>query len=74
MLPTQTSRTTAERKKLQSEYMKIRRDLNATSSQDEFARWAKLRRQHDKVLDQLEKMSTWLSDTLLSITRQGSRF
>lgn len=57
MLPTQTSRATAERAKLQSEYLKIRRDLNATSSQDEFARWAKLRRQHDKLLDQLEKMS-----------------
>ncbi|KAK8025635.1 Protein GET1 [Apiospora arundinis] len=56
MLPTQTSRATAERAKLQSEYLKIRRDLNATSSQDEFARWAKLRRQHDKLLDQLEKM------------------
>ncbi|KAK8094530.1 hypothetical protein PG997_001215 [Apiospora hydei] len=56
MLPTQTSRATTERKKLQSEYLKIRRDLNATSSQDEFARWAKLRRQHDKLLDQLEKM------------------
>ncbi|KAK6825197.1 GET complex subunit g.t1.c1 [Apiospora arundinis] len=51
-----TSRATAERAKLQSEYLKIRRDLNATSSQDEFARWAKLRRQHDKLLDQLEKM------------------
>lgn len=35
----------------------MRRDLQATSSQDEFARWAKLRRQHDKMLEQLEKMS-----------------
>jgi hypothetical protein len=32
--------------------------MNATSSQDEFAKWAKLRRQHDKVLEQLEKSST----------------
>lgn len=36
----------------------MRRDLNATSSQDEFAKWAKLRRQHDKMLEELEKMST----------------
>lgn len=57
MLPTPTSRATTERKQLQTEYLKIRRDLNATSSQDEFARWAKLRRQHDKLMEQLEKMS-----------------
>ena len=57
MLPTPTSRATAERTQLQTEYLKIRRDLNATSSQDEFAKWAKLRRQHDKLMEQLEKMS-----------------
>lgn len=37
--------------------MKIRKELNSTSSQDEFAKWAKLRRQHDKLLEQLEKSS-----------------
>jgi tail-anchored protein insertion receptor len=37
--------------------MKVRKELNATSSQDEFAKWAKLRRQHDKLLEQLEKNS-----------------
>lgn len=37
----------------------MRRDLNATSSQDEFAKWAKLRRQHDKMLEELEKMSAF---------------
>lgn len=58
MLPTETSKTASERKKIQSEYMKARRELNATSSQDEFAKWAKLRRQHDKLLEQLEKKST----------------
>ena len=57
MLPTPTSKATTERKQLQTEYLKIRRDLNATSSQDEFAKWAKLRRQHDKLMEQLEKMS-----------------
>jgi len=35
----------------------VRKELNATSSQDEFAKWAKLRRQHDKLLEQLEKNS-----------------
>ncbi|KAI0900818.1 CHD5-like protein-domain-containing protein [Annulohypoxylon nitens] len=55
-LPTQTSKQAAEQKKLQKEYLSIRRDLNATSSQDQFAKWAKLRRQHDKAYEQLEKM------------------
>ncbi|KAI1388745.1 CHD5-like protein-domain-containing protein [Hypoxylon trugodes] len=54
-IPTQTSKQVAEQKKLQKEYLTIRRDLNATSSQDQFAKWAKLRRQHDKLQDQLEK-------------------
>ncbi|KAI0137293.1 CHD5-like protein-domain-containing protein [Xylariales sp. AK1849] len=58
MLPTENSKTTAQRNKLQSEYLRLRRDLNATSSQDEFAKWAKLRRQHDKLAEQLEKMKT----------------
>lgn len=43
---------------MQAEYLKVQRELKATSSQDEFAKWAKLRRQHDKLLEQLEKKST----------------
>ncbi|SPJ74925.1 probable Protein GET1 [Fusarium torulosum] len=54
-LPIPTSKAAGEQRKIQADYLKVRRDLNATSSQDEFARWAKLRRQHDKLLDQLEK-------------------
>ncbi|RBR26674.1 uncharacterized protein FIESC28_00534 [Fusarium coffeatum] len=54
-LPIPTAKAAGEQRKLQADYLKVRRDLNATSSQDEFARWAKLRRQHDKLLDQLEK-------------------
>ncbi|KAI1117508.1 CHD5 domain-containing protein [Nemania sp. NC0429] len=54
-LPIQASKQAAEKNKLQKEYLAIRREMNATSSQDEFAKWAKLRRQHDKLLEQLEK-------------------
>ncbi|KAI6092697.1 CHD5-like protein-domain-containing protein [Hypoxylon rubiginosum] len=57
-LPTQTSKQAADKQKLQKEYLTIRRDLNATSSQDQFAKWAKLRRQHDKMLEQLEKIKS----------------
>ncbi|KAI0974959.1 CHD5 domain-containing protein [Xylaria arbuscula] len=55
-LPTEVSKQADEKNKLQKEYLTIRRDLNATSSQDQFAKWAKLRRQHDKQLEQLEQI------------------
>ncbi|KAG5749483.1 hypothetical protein H9Q69_003142 [Fusarium xylarioides] len=54
-LPVSTAKAAGEQRKLQADYLKARRDLNSTSSQDEFAKWAKLRRQHDKLLEQLEK-------------------
>ncbi|KAK2590998.1 GET complex subunit get1 [Conoideocrella luteorostrata] len=53
-LPISTSKAAAEQRRIQADYLKIRRELNATSSQDEFAKWAKLRRQHDKLLEQLD--------------------
>lgn len=52
-----TSKQIREQRVLQESYLKVRRDLAATSSQDEFAKWAKLRRQHDQMLGELEKMS-----------------
>ncbi|KAB8288854.1 hypothetical protein EYC80_010757 [Monilinia laxa] len=63
MLPTPTSRSAGEQKKLKREFMKVRHEMNATSSQDEFAKWAKLRRQHDKLYDQLEKSKSSLDST-----------
>lgn len=53
-----SSKDAAEQRQLKASFLKIRQELNATSSQDEFAKWAKLRRQHDKLLEQLEKKST----------------
>ncbi|KAF7905028.1 uncharacterized protein EAF01_005550 [Botrytis porri] len=63
MFPTPTSQSAGEQKKLKREFMKVRHEMNATSSQDEFARWAKLRRQHDKLFDQLEKSKSTLDST-----------
>ena len=37
--------------------MRLKREMNATSSQDQFAKWAKLRRQHDKALAQCDEKS-----------------
>ncbi|KAJ2905246.1 uncharacterized protein MKZ38_005948 [Zalerion maritima] len=53
-MPTEFSRKITEQRKLQKDYLKCRTDLRATSSQDEFAKWAKLRRHHDKILADLE--------------------
>ncbi|KAH8779203.1 protein get1 [Hyaloscypha sp. PMI_1271] len=54
-LPSSKSESSAEQRELKSQYLKVRKELNATSSQDQFAKWAKLRRQHDRLLEQLDK-------------------
>ncbi|KAM3478859.1 hypothetical protein MY5147_001998 [Beauveria neobassiana] len=68
-LPVPTSKTAAEQRKTQAEYLKVRRELNATSSQDDFAKWAKIRRQHDKLLDQLEKQKKGLEASRASFDK-----
>jgi hypothetical protein len=69
-LPIQASKQAAERRKLQAEYFKVRQELNATSSQDEFAKWARIRRQHDKLLEQLDAASTNTRTEKLSLEEQ----
>lgn len=54
-LPISKSESSAEQRELKSQYLKVRKELNATSSQDQFAKWAKLQRQHDRLLEQLDK-------------------
>ncbi|KAK4135616.1 hypothetical protein BT67DRAFT_461334 [Trichocladium antarcticum] len=54
-LPTPLAKGFADQRRKQKEYLAVRLELTGTSSQDEFAKWAKLRRQHDKLLDELEK-------------------
>ncbi|KAK3903853.1 CHD5-like protein-domain-containing protein [Staphylotrichum tortipilum] len=74
-LPTPLAGQFADQRKKQKEYLVVRHELNATSSQDEFAKWAKLRRQHDKLLDELEKKKSSLEayrtkfDRYLTATR-----
>ncbi|CAG8982835.1 hypothetical protein HYALB_00006645 [Hymenoscyphus albidus] len=55
LLPVPTSKSAAEQKALKREFVKVRKEMNGTSSQDEFAKWAKLRRQHDKLFEQLKE-------------------
>lgn len=57
-LPTPTAKEFATQQKQQAEYVTLRRQLAATSAQNEFSKWAKLQRQVDKLTVQLEKQST----------------
>ena len=58
-LPTPTAKAFREQKTKQAEFVTLRRQLAATSAQNEFSKWAKLQRQVDKLTVQLEKQSTF---------------
>ena len=53
--PTSTSANVRSQTELRREVVRLKREMNSTSSQDEFAKWAKLRRQHDKTLAEYEQ-------------------
>lgn len=56
-----------EHVRLRGEVVRLKREMDSTSSQDEFAKWAKLRRQHDKALAQYDEKSGKFSIGLRSI-------
>ncbi|KAJ5081467.1 hypothetical protein NUU61_009731 [Penicillium alfredii] len=60
-LPTSTSRQAREQQRLKREVLQLKREMNNTSSQDEFAKWAKLRRRHDKTMEEYEAMNKTLT-------------
>ncbi|KAA8649195.1 hypothetical protein EYZ11_012298 [Aspergillus tanneri] len=60
-LPTSTSKHAREQAQLKREVLQLKRDMNNTSSQDEFAKWAKIRRRHDKTMEKCEAMNKTLS-------------
>ncbi|PHZ12060.1 uncharacterized protein RHIMIDRAFT_283832 [Rhizopus microsporus ATCC 52813] len=47
-----------KQKKLKTDILKLKTELSQTSSQDEFAKWAKLRRKLDKGMADLEKLNS----------------
>ncbi|KAK2748730.1 GET complex subunit get1 [Myotisia sp. PD_48] len=53
-LPNKTSKAVQEQRVAKAAVLKLKGQMNATSSQDEFAKWAKLRRQHDKAMEDYE--------------------
>ncbi|PYH97581.1 CHD5-like protein [Aspergillus ellipticus CBS 707.79] len=60
-VPTSTSKKAREQNRLKREALQLKRDMNNTSSQDEFAKWAKLRRRHDKTMEEYEAVNKQLS-------------
>ena len=48
-----------QQRTLRTQVLKDKAELAKTSSQDEFAKWARLRRKVDKSLAELEKISTY---------------
>ncbi|GMK54109.1 hypothetical protein CspeluHIS016_0106950 [Cutaneotrichosporon spelunceum] len=61
-------------KRLRSQVLQDKAELNKTSSQDEFAKWAKLKRRVDKSLDDLEKTNNKLSSARSSFALRFSSF
>ncbi|EME83946.1 uncharacterized protein MYCFIDRAFT_134708 [Pseudocercospora fijiensis CIRAD86] len=57
LLPSKQAKQDKENAKLKREVVKLKRELNAVSAQDDFAKWARLRRQHDKAKEKYEKES-----------------
>ncbi|KKZ62355.1 protein GET1 [[Emmonsia] crescens] len=62
-LPTGTSHIAREQRRLKLDVVQLKREMNATSSQDEFAKWAKLRRRHDKALEAYEAKNDQLTQS-----------
>jgi len=65
-LPSATSKTAQQHTRLKQDLVGVKRELNATSSQDEFAKWAKLRRRHDKITEEYEATNKILASSKVS--------
>jgi hypothetical protein len=55
-LPTPTSSSAQKAQKLKKEIVQLKRELGNTSPQDNFSRWAKLDRQHNKAMAEFQKI------------------
>ncbi|GAB7348224.1 hypothetical protein MBLNU459_g6221t1 [Dothideomycetes sp. NU459] len=62
-LPTPTAKDAQEAARMRREVVRLKREMNAVSAQDEFSRWAKLRRQHDKAVAEHEKSASSVQAT-----------
>ncbi|KAA8903160.1 WRB/Get1 family [Sphaerosporella brunnea] len=58
----------AQQKAVRAEVLRLKKELAGTSSQDEFARWAKVRRSLDRKVAELEKLNTTLTTQRSALT------
>lgn len=70
LVPSRISSQIAEQRNLRIEVFRLKKELRATSAQDEFAKWAKLRRNHDAKTARLEVLNSEISSTRLKFTSQ----
>jgi hypothetical protein len=54
-LPLRSSEDLKAQIRLRNEVVRLKREMAAISAQDDFARWAKLQRQHDKAFEEHNK-------------------
>ncbi|EXJ58099.1 hypothetical protein A1O7_05523 [Cladophialophora yegresii CBS 114405] len=71
-LPLQSSRDMQQQVRLRREVVRLKREMNAVSAQDEFSKWAKLRRQHDKALEEHDKKAAAVSSARASFDTKAT--
>lgn len=62
--------SSAQHRQLRQDILKLRAELAATSSQDEFSKWARIRRKLDKAVGQLDAASELLLQRAHLVTRR----
>jgi hypothetical protein len=71
-LPVPQSKQAAAGATLRKEVVRLNREMTNTSAQDDFAKWAKLRRQHDKKKAEYDENGTRIPRTLSPTMKQPS--
>lgn len=69
-LPLQSSKDLKEQIRLRREVVQLKREMAAISAQDDFAKWARLRRQHDKAMEAHDKKG----ESILRVRRASSLY
>ncbi|KAL9080674.1 MAG: hypothetical protein Q9159_007552 [Coniocarpon cinnabarinum] len=67
-LPTPTSADAQKTSRQRTELLRLKKEIASVSAQDDFARWAKLRRQHDKANDEYNKTTATLQASKTKFT------
>jgi hypothetical protein len=70
-LPTPTSKSAQRCQALKKEIVQLKRELGNTSAQDNFGKWAKLDRQHNKAMAEYQKLGKPGCLHLLPATRHS---